>query len=364
MRVRVTTFKTTTTMATETEWRRRWKPDLTACPWQSVDVAGEKYLVKMKFSESCYEVLITDLTSLWQESLEGKALKKRIEKLNPSIEAPVTKILDQIKLSLKKPAKDTLLSVSVKGSAESGDQQMILKITSTLAGMPFVWHFITQTAPSQMVRDHLTVPLLAMVSELFRRQQELGALLAAKDKEIEDYRSQGVRTSRKHIETTRFDSIAFKNNMVTSKGFEDQVRNLETATFDSEGQELYRQIVTKHAWLNHKDSDNDTADSKSDDESVPISGASEASTKQSWSNRLPPSLLASKEGSPVKTPTASPAKSPAKNPGQSPQSSSSTSDASPAKDTEKMRREALERKLEQEEMRKQEPKKKKKKLAF
>ena len=45
-------------------------------------------------------------------------------------------------------------------------------------------------------RDHLTVPLLAMVSELFRRQREMTVILAAKDKEIDDYKSQGVRTSR------------------------------------------------------------------------------------------------------------------------------------------------------------------------
>ena len=38
------------------------------------------------------------------------------------------------------------------------------------------------------------------------------------------------------------------------QGFEAQVKNLETATFDSEGQELYRHIVTKHAWLKHKES--------------------------------------------------------------------------------------------------------------
>nr|KAG5692370.1 hypothetical protein BaRGS_007983 [Batillaria attramentaria] len=243
---------------------------------------------------------------------------------------------------------------------------MILKISTVLAGMPFVWQFITQPAHTEMARDHLTVPLLAMVSELFRRQRELITLLNAKDKEIDDYKSQGVRTSRKHIETPRFDSIAFKNSMVTSKGFEEQVRSLQTATFDSEGQELYRQIVTKHAWLNHTGSDNDTAESMSDEESLAVSGAP-APSKPSWSSRLPPSLGQSREGSPRKTPADSPSKSPAKgatkSPAKSPGSSGSTSDTSPVKDTEKMRREALERKLEMEELKKQD-KKKKKKLAF
>ena len=63
----------------------------------------------------------------------------------------------------------------------------------------------------------------------------------------------------------------------------------------------------------------------SDEESLPMSGQGAASTKQSWANRLPPSLMQSKGGSPIKTPTGSPSKSPAKSPG------SSSSDTSPAK---------------------------------
>lgn len=63
----------------------------------------------------------------------------------------------------------------------------------------------------------------------------------------------------------------------------------------------------------------------SDEESVPMSGQGAASTKQSWANRLPPSLMQSRGGSPIKTPTGSPSKSPAKSPG------SSSSDTSPAK---------------------------------
>ena len=66
-------------MATETEWRRRWKPSLAACPWQSIDVDGENLLIKIKFLDNAYEVLITDLTSFWHEALDEKPLKKRIE---------------------------------------------------------------------------------------------------------------------------------------------------------------------------------------------------------------------------------------------------------------------------------------------
>ena len=42
----------------------------------------------------------------------------------------------------------------------------------------------------------MTVPLLGMVGELLRRQEEMARLLANKDKEIDDYKSQGGRVSR------------------------------------------------------------------------------------------------------------------------------------------------------------------------
>ena len=44
--------------------------------------------------------------------------------------------------------------------------------------------------------ENLIVPLLAMVGELNRRQRELVKIISAKDKEIDDYKSQGVKTSR------------------------------------------------------------------------------------------------------------------------------------------------------------------------
>ena len=46
------------------------------------------------------------------------------------------------------------------------------------------------------ISDHLTCPLLAMVGELQRRQQELVKLLKLKDKEIDDYKIQGGKVTR------------------------------------------------------------------------------------------------------------------------------------------------------------------------
>ena len=51
----------------------------------------------------------------------------------------------------------------------------------------------------QQASKHLIVPLLAMVGELTRRQNELTKIIQNKDKEIDDYKSQGVKASRSEL---------------------------------------------------------------------------------------------------------------------------------------------------------------------
>ncbi|CAG2242572.1 NHEJ1 [Mytilus edulis] len=298
---------------TEIEWRRRWKPDLTSIPWQPLNIDGDVYLIKCKFTQNSYELLLTNLKSFWYEELSENALKKRVQKLNPSIEASVStgQILDQIKNCLE--------------------------------------------TDKEMASENLIVPLMAMVGELTRRQRELIKILQNKDKEIEDYKSQGGKTTRKHIETQEFVETAFENTMLMSKGFEEEVKSFGSSAFDDSGQDLYRQIMTKHSWLHRQKNDTETESSSLDEEELPVNDTSDQgrkpSTGTSWgSSRLPPSVT----GPPSQK---SPNKSPAS-------SKSNTPDTSPIKDTELMRRQALERRLESDEAKKHEKTKKKKKMAF
>ena len=66
-------------MASEVEWRRKWKPGLTASPWQSLKLEDTTYLIKYCFSQDSYEILITDSTHFWFEGISDAALKKRVK---------------------------------------------------------------------------------------------------------------------------------------------------------------------------------------------------------------------------------------------------------------------------------------------
>lgn len=344
-------------MTTEVEWRRRWKPDLDAFPWQPIRVDGNTYLLKYMFTTDSYKVLLTDLTNFWHEELEDQSLQKRIKKLNPGIEAPVTRILDQIKSVLDKTQDDpnTSIKLSFKREADSDERKVMLVLHSELAGMPFLWNFQCRPADKSMGTEHLILPLMAMVGELTRRQQELVKIIQAKDKQIDDYKSQGAKCSRKHIETPNFVETAFEMNMMTSKGFVEQMKDIELKTFDIKSQDLYRQIMSKRAWVNKSPTKATSEDESLLDDMSSADDNRRTSTGQSWGNsRLPPSLQQSK----------SPTKSPKKTPSPSKSSNNSTPEASPVKDTELLRRQALERKLELEESKKKEKSKKKKKIGF
>lgn len=336
-------------MTTEIEWRRRWKPNLTSIPWQPLNIDGDIYLIKCKFTQDSYEILLTDLTNFWYEELSENSLKKRVQKLNPSLEATVSRILDQIRNCVENEDRGTNISIGFSEDEEGNPGKMLLKIDSQLAGLPFSWHFIGQSAEKEMASENLIIPLMAMVGELTRRQRELVKIMKSKDKEIDDYKSQGVKASRKHIETQEFVETAFENTMLMSKGFDEEVKNLGSAAFNDEGQDLYRQIMTKHAWLHRSKNEDEVSDISSGDQ------GKRPSTGTSWgTSRLPPSVTGPKSVSPLKK---SPEKSPAS-------SKSNTPDSSPLKDSELLRRQALERRLESEEAKKQEKTKKKKKIAF
>jgi hypothetical protein len=42
-------------MTTEIEWRRQWKPNLTSIPWQPLNIDGDIFLIKCKFTQDSYD---------------------------------------------------------------------------------------------------------------------------------------------------------------------------------------------------------------------------------------------------------------------------------------------------------------------
>lgn len=79
-----------------------------------------------------------------------------------------------------------------------------------------------------------------MVVELVCRNEELVKIIGVKDKEIDDYKFQGVKIFRKYIETLVFVSIVFENKMIMLKEFEEEVKKFGFLGFFEDNQDLYR----------------------------------------------------------------------------------------------------------------------------
>lgn len=79
-----------------------------------------------------------------------------------------------------------------------------------------------------------------MVVELVRRNEELVKIIGVKDKEIDDYKFQGVKIFRKYIEILVFVSIVFENKMIMLKEFEEEVKKFGFLGFFEDNQDLYR----------------------------------------------------------------------------------------------------------------------------
>ena len=57
-------------MTDEIEWRRNWKPSLETKSWKPLSINNSKCLMKYLFTDSSYEIVITNLTNAWFERTE------------------------------------------------------------------------------------------------------------------------------------------------------------------------------------------------------------------------------------------------------------------------------------------------------
>lgn len=69
-------------------------------------------------------------------------------------------------------------------------------MVSQLAGVKFDWIFDLEMLDYDSIKEHLVLPLLYNCIEYQSREQELIKIIQLKDKEIEDYKSQGIKLNR------------------------------------------------------------------------------------------------------------------------------------------------------------------------
>lgn len=152
-----------------------------------LDDESNELMIKFFTNNQSYELLIFNLNTiqLFKDMKNAKEIEILLEKLNPSIEAPVEKICQHLKHSL-------IDSKSNKFTINS--HELILE--SKLSDIKFNWSFELRLLSMKSIKEFVFMPLLMNISEYQARECELMRIIANKDKEIDDFKSQGCKLNR------------------------------------------------------------------------------------------------------------------------------------------------------------------------
>ncbi|XP_054633664.1 non-homologous end-joining factor 1 isoform X1 [Dunckerocampus dactyliophorus] len=191
--------------------------DLLERPWLPVSIDGCHLLAKSWFGETRCRILLTDLHCVWEETMHTAAIQSRAQELNKRLQAPVEAFFAHL-CEVVQPY------LSGSGRPHEGEAHislmrldggnMVLRLKSKLAGLPFFWEFRCTPAPITVVCLHLVRPLLSMSHVLHQQVELLEGLLARKDAEIQDYKDNGATLSRARLQTDIFDQHTYRSSFL------------------------------------------------------------------------------------------------------------------------------------------------------
>ncbi|XP_041119874.1 non-homologous end-joining factor 1 isoform X2 [Polyodon spathula] len=213
-------------------------------PWVPLDIADTPFLAKVHFGDTAYQLLLSDLHSVWHEEADAKTIGERSQELNRRLKAPVSSFFRQLCV-VARPKLEVGVSEDSKAvfSYERTPERLSLRVKSELAGVPFYWEFRCTPATVTIVCRHLVHPLLTMCQVLQRQTQDLMGLLGRKDAEIQDYQENGATLSRGRLETAVFREQDFKK-LFLSERLPEVCAVQACRGFSREIQELYTAVTT------------------------------------------------------------------------------------------------------------------------
>lgn len=217
-------------------------------PWRLLEINDQTFLFKIITNHNYYCFLLTDLNVIYYEHLSENEIEKKCSEMNAGLEMSLNRILLQLKKTL-----DGLENKAVNNLTMVQENNIILIKTETIvAGIPFFWTYTLKECDKIQIKDHLLMPILAMFAELQQRQAALLSIIKKKDLEIEDYKDQGNKLSRKYLETKVFDINQFlqerSNSEVLEESIEESIRNI----FNKENDQFYTSVVTAFTKVNER----------------------------------------------------------------------------------------------------------------
>lgn len=173
--------------------------------WNMIKISGRNFLFKCRFETDDYELLVFDLSSFLIYYSYQNEIETFSEELNPKKTIPKEKILKCLSSCLTETRENCKFTI-----ATDTKEKIVFELETKInESVGFKWKFEFKSVEKTHIKHHLVVPLLFCLSEKTSRENELLEIIKNKDKLIEDYKSQGVKSNLKHISSEPFCSVQF-----------------------------------------------------------------------------------------------------------------------------------------------------------
>lgn len=166
-------------------------------PWHPLPLttsirSAPPLLLQSKFTPTSYTLYLTDLTSIWSETLSKREILARAEKegtsIDPSEDPSQLKILlEKLQHAVVKQDDDVDLELTSASTPARGEGVLKLKTTIELPAplRPLTWAFRLQPLSRVQYTNLLVLPLLGCISTLQDQTESLLSTIKDKDNLIE-----------------------------------------------------------------------------------------------------------------------------------------------------------------------------------
>ncbi|CAF3273914.1 unnamed protein product [Rotaria socialis] len=230
--------------------------NLPPSPWSGKDNLNAQLCCQPFFDPDSnggrYEIAFYDNGYAYYETLEGSSLQGRLERMNPQMEfRDLRKVLEKMKQifeqSVTKKA-DNQISVQL-----INDDLLLVDIKGLINGsILFKYMFKCLRREGEFYETNYVRQIVYCLAERKSRELELIKLIQAKDKELDDYRSQGTcQLQRAWLATQPFEKEEFdkSTSRQVQQRHDDVLMHTLDLAFDREGQQLIEECLLRNEYL-------------------------------------------------------------------------------------------------------------------
>ena len=229
--------------------------NLAPSPWSGDGNRNNQLCCQLHFDPTSnggrYEIAVYDNGYAYYEALEGERLRSRLERYNPQMEfRDLKKVLEKMRQIFEESSgnkKDNQISVQLMN-----DDILVVDIKGRInSSILFSYMFRCQRREGEFYEANYVRQIVYGLAARKSRELELMKIIQAKDKELDDYRSQGTcQLQRAWLATQPFDKDEFDKatSRQVQQRHDDVLMHTLDLAFDRQGQQLIEECLLRNEY--------------------------------------------------------------------------------------------------------------------